>query len=211
MRLLLKVLTIALTSVIVPLCNVTAKNSYSQTIRQLDRALDKREKFISERRALIDSLKSDYSRHTGEDSKQLIKIGNAYCSFANDSAIHYFHQAINDAADDSERREATLRRAELLPLAGLYEAAEKTYSEVDTSAMDSNELQIYYNTGRQLYSYLAAAFEDFPQYSEKYKASALNHQKNLLALLDPQSEDYLFNLGEYYFMLSENARLQALL
>lgn len=186
-------------------------DNYGTAIKQLDHALEMREKFISDRQSLIDSLKEDYYKHPGADSKQLMKIGKAYSSFANDSAIHYFHIAIDDAADERERREAIMRRAELLPLAGLYEAAEKTYSEVDTTLMTSDELQIYHETGRQLYSYLAAAFEDFPNYSDGYVETALGHQRRLLELLNQKSEEYIFNLGEYYFLNGENIRAKALL
>ncbi|MDE5568106.1 MAG: hypothetical protein K2J12_06655 [Muribaculaceae bacterium] len=212
MSLIPKALLIAITTVTVSSWSqVMATDNYRTAIKQLDHALGMREKFISERQNLIDSLKEDYRSRPGADSEQLMKIGNAYSSFANDSAIHYFHSAIEDAADQRERREAIMRRAELLPLAGLYEAADKTYSEVDTAGMTREELQIYHETGRQLYSYLAAAFEDFPNYSDRYVETALSHQRRLLELLNQQSEEYIFNLGEYYFLKGENIRAKALL
>lgn len=180
-------------------------------ISRLDRALVSREDYIAGRQGLIDSLKSAEKNADTPEAVRLMAIGQAYSSFANDSAIHYFHTATEAARTDSERREATLRLAALLPLSGLYEAATNYYSKVDTSGMTAEELITYHDSGRQLYSYLAAAFEDYPQYSDRYSATALGHQEELLKLLDKSSDEYLFNLGEYYFLRGENTRAKALL
>ena len=183
----------------------------AEAVRSLDRALEHRDDYISERQAMIDSLKSSAPNSDISEARRLMEIGTAYSSFANDSAIHYFHVATERASDLRDKREALMKRAAILPLAGLYEAAIKTFSEIDTAAMTQEEMIVFHESGRQLYSYLAAAFEDYPQYNEQNKAAALNHQAQLLKLLNPKSNEYLFNLGEYYFLSGENTRAKALL
>lgn len=183
----------------------------NEAIDRLDQALKHRTNYIVKRQAMIDSLKATELNSGNSEAKRMLEIGHAYSYFTNDSAIHYFHIAIEAATDAKEKREALIQRASILPLAGLYEAAIRTFSGIDTTDMSKDEKVVYHDSGRQMYSYLAAAFEDYQQYNEQYKAMALSHQEKLLGLLNTRSEEYLFNLGEYYFLTGENIRAKALL
>ena len=156
-----------------------------------------RRHYIDIRQQRIDSLKDSYDKkhRTG----QLIAIADAYSSFANDSAITYYERALASGEHAAERTEAALKRAALLPLAGFYESAVKSFDAIDTTGMPERLRPLYYESGRRLYSYLASAYDDYAPYRKACNDKALVFQERLLDLLDRRSDDYLFNLGEYYF------------
>ena len=181
-----------------------AARSSAGAISALDRALAMRRHYIDIRQQRIDSLKDSYDKkhRTG----QLIAIADAYSSFANDSAITYYERALASGEHAAERTEAAL-----LPLAGFYESAVKSFDAIDTTGMPERLRPLYYESGRRLYSYLASAYDDYAPYRKACNDKALVFQERLLDLLDRRSDDYLFNLGEYYFLIGDEARAEALL
>lgn len=181
----------------------------SKSISELDRALDRREAFMALRQEKIDSLKSDYTHI--HSANTLIEIGEEYSSFSNDSAIVYFEHAIATAKNDNERISAVIRRASLLPLAGFFEAAIREFEAIDTNSISSEILPIYHEGGRKLYTYIASAFSDYKPYYELNRSKALDHQRWLLDNIDKNSDEYVFNLGEYYFLTGETSKAEALL
>lgn len=186
-----------------------ASESADDAIKRLDRALDMRQHYIESRQHTIDSLKLDYERN-GETSK-LIDIGDAYSQFVNDSALHYYERAMERATSRGDSVAASLKYASLLPLAGLHEAAHNIYEATDTLRLDDEAMKLYHESGRQLYSYLASAYNDYEPYRKACTEKALVHQARLLEMLDKAGDDYLFNLGEYYFVKGDNIRAEALL
>lgn len=178
-------------------------------IDRLDRALGKRERYIEQRQHLIDSLKDAYARNCRYGD--LIAIGDAYSSFINDSAIIYYERARSAAVNNAGRTEADLKRSALLPLTGYYETAVKSFGAIDSVALPAALRPLYYESGRRLYRYLSSAYEDYEPYRRSYADKALSYQEILLDLLDRSSDDYLFNLGEYYFQLGDETRAEALL
>ncbi len=200
-----------LLSAIILLVAVSATDIHaaSDAIDRLDRTLDNRGQFIEMRLHTIDSLKHIYS--ITRQPQHLIAIGDAYRSFANDSALHYFDMAANVARTPRRQAEARLRRAALLPLAGFYESAISSFENIDTASLAGSTMHLYHDAGRQLYSFLASAYEDYAPYRNAYLSKAIAHQKDLLTLLNKSSDDYLFNLGEYYFLTGDTVRAEALL
>lgn len=194
----------------IALCSCGGVSESDASIRKLDRALNQRDELTEARQARIDSLKTEAAGDL-RPYATLMTIGNAYISFVNDSAVHYFYLAEQSASDNEEATAAKLRRAALMPLGGFYEAAEKTFNAIDSTMLSEANLRCYHESGRQLYSYLSSAFEDFPPYRQRYQEKSLAHQKQLLGLLDRSSDEYQFNLGEYYFLRGQNERAEALL
>lgn len=194
----------------IALCSCGRVSESDASIRKLDRVLGQREELTAARQAKIDSLKTEAADDRSPYAT-LMTIGNAYISFVNDSAVHYFYLAEQSASNQEEATAAKLRRSALMPLGGFYEAAEKTFNSIDTTMLSDANLRCYHESGRQLYSYLSSAFEDFPPYRQRYHDKSLTHQKKLLDLLDRSSDEYQFNLGEYYFLRGQTERAEALL
>lgn len=183
--------------------------SADEAVRRLDRALDLRQKYIGLRQNAIDSLKRDFEQNGNPSG--LIAIGDAYSQFENDSALHYYELAGASASSVNDSVAASLKYASHLPLAGLHEAAHRIYESTDTSRLDTETMKLYHESGRQLYSYLASAYNYYEPYREAYKRKSLVHQARLLDMLDKASDEHLFNLGEYYFIQGDSIRGEALL
>ncbi|MDE6367854.1 MAG: hypothetical protein K2K94_01290 [Muribaculaceae bacterium] len=186
-----------------------ASESADDAIKRLDRALDMRQHYIELRQHSIDSLKGGYTLN--HEPARLIDIGDAYSLFVNDSALHYYELAMETATARGDSVAASLKYASLLPLAGLHEAAHKIYEATDTSRLDDVLKKLYHESGRQLYSYLASAYSDYEPYRKACTEKSLVHQARLLEMLDKRGDDYLFNLGEYYFINGDSVRAEALL
>lgn len=179
------------------------------SIIDLDHALDRREEIMASRQSFIDSLKNEYNlKH---QAKTLMEIGDAYSSFSNDSALAYFDQAIATAKNEKDRLPTIIKRASLLPLAGFFEVAVREFEAIDTNSISSDILPLYHESGRKLYNYIASAYSDYKKYYNLNQSKALAHQSKLLQIIDKSSDDYIFNLGEYYFLTGDISKAEALL
>lgn len=185
------------------------EHALNKSIAKLDHALDKREEIMASRQTTIDSLKSNYNlKH---QAKTLMEIGDAYSSFSNDSALVYFDHAVNTANNEQDSILAIIKRASLLPLAGFFEIATREFEAIDTNFVSPDILPLYHESGRKLYSYIASAHSDYKPYYNLNRTKALYHQNKLLQIMKKSSDEYIFNLGEYYFLTDETSKAEALL
>lgn len=187
----------------------SAHASTIEAIHALDRALDRRDSFISSRQHVIDSLKESLSSE--RSFELLMSVADNYSSFSNDSAIIYYQSAEEAATNDDNRLCARLKRLSLMPLASIFEGAVKAFEETDTTGLPPQMMRAYYENGRRLYSYVASAYTDYAPYHELYIGKALDAQRHLIGLLPPDSDEHTFNLGEYYFLTGKHTRAKAML
>lgn len=181
----------------------------AKAIQALDRALDRRDEFIHRRQSTIDSLKRIPA--VKSDFRLLMDVGDSYCLFSNDSAIVYYRLAADAATDADSRLHADLKRLSLLPLAGIFEEAVKTYEATDTCGLSPETMKAYYENGRRMYSYIASAYAGYAPYHSFYRNKALEAQRHLISLLPPDSDEYIFNVGEYDFLSGRYTRAKAML
>lgn len=183
-----------------------SQKEIDKTLTKLDRTLDSREEFIAARQRCIDSLKQ-----RPHELSTLMDIGDAYSSFDNDSAIAYFSLGEHNAGTRVEAMKFRLRMLPLLPLAGYSETAVNSYESIIPDSIVGSLLPQYHESGRKLYSYVASYHQtDTPNYNS-YISKALACQRNLLDELDPDSDEYRFNMGEYHFLLGEDSKASAYL
>ena len=183
----------------------------SEALNELDDVLSKRSVYIAERQKRIDALNDSIARHKGSNLKLLWDIAEQYRGFENDSAINYLDRGIALAPTQAEAIPFKLQRATLLPLVGFFETAINAYDSIDPDEVSNATLPLYYDSGRQMYSYLAAFYASYPKVSALYRDKALKLQRQLLEVLPHDSENYHFNLGEYYFIVGDNAKAEPLL
>lgn len=179
---------------------------------RLDSELKHANDYIAGRHVRIDSLRALLA----DDSQPstLGEIAAQYTSFNNDSALVYYTKAYNAAKTEGIDSLATiyrLRRASLLPLGGFMLESIKEYNAIDTSSMSTNDLCVYYNSGRQMYSYLGSFYRAFPATQIRYDSLATDAQIKLLSHLSESSPFYLLNSGELYYNQGNYAHAQALL
>lgn len=196
-----------------------SQNDCKHALTELDDSLARRNIFIERRQniinRLVDSLNSlpstlDPRPLTPDREDLLLRIAQHYIGFNNDSALQYISRGYEEST--SERKILfALAQAQLLPLSGFFSPALDIYNSINPDSLSPQSLIAYYENGRQMYSYMAAFAGDQPQYITRYSQAALQCQQNLLHLLDPNSLEYKFNLGEYYFLTGQKGKATALL
>lgn len=163
----------------------------------LDSSLAIRHEIEAGRQRYIDSLvalqKNDTTRHC-----LIMEIGEAYTGFDNDSALVYFTRGVNLGAP--ENLPYRWKFASLLPLNGFFETAVNAFDSIDVAEVPDSLLASYYDSGRQMYSYIAAFFRAYPEVAAPYEKKALDMQAKLLTVLPQRSPEYRFNEAEYHFL-----------
>lgn len=206
---MIKVIAIILLSAISWLPAICAeRTTLDRAIRNLDHALDNRQDYISKRQNRIDSLKAIQRQRPSVEG--LIEIGNLYSSFVNDSAMVYYADAYQRSQNPSLKLSAKLKYLSIVPLSGSFESAVNEYLAI--TDIPANLKTLYYESGRKMYSYIASSFgENQGQLHKQYLNKAIEAQHALLELLPNDGIDYLYNLGELYYLSGENTRAKALL
>ncbi len=179
-----------------------------EALSVLDNELSQRTNYISRRQHKIDSLISV----TGVNPRLSVleEIADVYTSFNNDSAIAYLDRALK-IANPKEAMHLQWKRASLLPLSGFFEDGIKTFESIPVDSISTEELASYYDSGRQLYSYLASFYSQYPEYSETAAKQALKLQQELIKILPAGSVASNFNIGEFYFLTGKHGPAKILL
>lgn len=179
----------------------------SDAIRRLDDDIARRRFYTALRERHIDSLAA---MARGREAMPYIAVAHAYAGFNNDSALAWLGRA-ERRATGADLQETRLHLAALLPLAGLFDSAEAKLAQVDTTLLDRRRMLSYYDHARQMYSYFAAFFSRYPELRERYASLAASMQEHMLALLPPESDEYIFNAGELAFVHGSYPRAAVLL
>lgn len=174
----------------------------------LDRTLERQGSFLDARQKRIDSLGMILAANPNPDL--MMEIACAYERFNNDSAMHYLNRGAA-MAKGTARLPFLWKVASLMPLDGFFEQAINTFGKVDPDSVPPGELASYYDSGRQMYSYMSAFFRDYPEIADRQRAMALQFQAKLLEVLPRGCDAHRFNLGEYYFLVGEHAKAKVLL
>lgn len=200
-----------------------------RSLRQLDYVMSRRDEFKQRRVRHLDSLKTVRNRVARVDSigwlERTMEIAKGYTSFNNDSALLYFTDGYNMARDvasrhpgspvgntaDSLGMEFRMRRATYLSVSGFVNDALNEYNGMDTTRMGSVLLANYYEAGRQMYSFISFYYDGYLSTYDYWNNRSIDTQRKLLPLLQPNTDKYLLNLGEYYYNIREYTRSREIL
>lgn len=199
---------LALLFFLVPLAVMPRDIDAKAALDRLDDVLERQEVYLDSRQAYIDSLGN--VRRGKNSPELLLAIAEAYKGYNNDSAIVYLRSGARMTEGIAASR-FRWRVAALLPLDGFFDQAIRTYNSVDADSVPAEELPSYYDSGRQMYSYISAFFRDYPETAGEHKAKALEMQRKLLDVLPDGSREKKFNLGEYYYLTGSNEKARMLL
>lgn len=215
----------------VPLLQASAftEKDVERSLRQLDYVMRRRDEFKQRRVRHLDSLKTARNRVARVDSigwlERTMEIAKGYTSFNNDSALLYFTDGYNMARDvasrhpgspvgntaDSLGMEFRMRRATYLSVSGFVNDALNEYDGMDTTRMGSVLLANYYEAGRQMYSFISFFYDGYLSTYDYWNNRSIEAQRKLLPLLQPNTDKYLLNLGEYYYNIREYTRSREIL
>lgn len=183
--------------------------TYQQALYMLDGDLNKREGYIRDRQARIDSLTA-HTHTYGNTPGLLMDIAKGYMSFNNDSAIVYLMRGI-DSSTGIDRQRFRWNLASLLPLAGFFNDALSTFDSISPDSIPRSGLVAYYDAGRQMHSYMAAFFNTYPSVRDSHMHKALEYQSKMIEMLPYGTAAHKFNLGEYYFLTGRRDMARILL
>ena len=180
-----------------------------RSLAALDDSIAHRIDFVNRRQRKIDNYINTLNQE-GPSEQLLLAISEQYTGFNNDSALHYLEMGLkSDACPD--KLPFALGRAQLLPLSGLFTPAIEIYNSIDVEMVPNEKLPLYYDCGRQMYSYMAAFSAGDQNYREQFTAKSMECQRQLLEVLPQESLSYKYNLGEFYFFSGAKGRARALL
>lgn len=166
----------------------------AEALSTLDRNLRNRSRYIDERQAKIDSLRSTVDP-ASPDPQLILQIVNLYRGFENDSALYYLEEGLGSGKELPPR--FLWKRAALLPLAGMFEEAEKTFSKVDSTGLSGDDLASYLEAGRQMHRYAADFYVRDPERHASHVFSSLEFQKRNIETMDHDNDWYKYNEAEF--------------
>jgi tetratricopeptide (TPR) repeat protein len=191
------------------------------SLRQLDTELHRCDNFKLKRIAHLDSLKAERRNQLTIDTlawlHTTMEIAKGYNAFNNDSSIIYYTQGYDCALLLAQNNKGTslgrdaealafkfrVRRATYMSLSGLVHDAINEYEAVDTLRATPDMMRVYHDSGRQMFSYISSYYSNWLSAHDYWQNRAVQSQIKLLPLLDPTSNKYLLNRGEYYFNICE--------
>ena len=186
-------------------------------LTNLDAELAIADSYLTRHQAAIDSLKKVHYRTPDSDTAWMqttMEIADKYAAFNTDSALRYYNRAYQHAIEsqlDSAALISKLKRATYLPLVGFTAEAIDDYESIDSGSLPPDMLELYYESGRQMYSYIASFYPSYPEAYGRWQQKALDAQKQLIQLLDIASPKYKLNQGEYYYSNGEHSKAKVIL
>lgn len=191
-------------------CSALEISRLESATLQLDRAIKERRNYIALRQRQIDSVQAQLGRHDLYKPALYMSMANLYKSFNNDSSMAYLRRGIA-ATTGTDSYPFRFRYAEQLPLCGLFDTAHSIFYGIPRDSVPPEMLADYLDAGRQMHSYMAAFFGDYPEVAEPHKDQALAFQKEMLDVLSHDSKLYKFNRAEYAFLTGELSYARVLL
>lgn len=196
-------------------CTSTAKQADSVFVR-LDKLLDEQNRYTRQKENGIDSLKQDLRRPSLSLQQQFVlnqKLGEAYELFISDSAMIYFNRSISIARSLHKTdwmNEAQLHQVSVYSVSGMYVEALEMLQSVDRHTLSASLLPLWYNSARQLYSFLISFSHD-SVFISRYAQLHHEYRDSLLALLPPASPEYQLYEAERLMADGQNDRARAIL
>ena len=220
---------LTLTSLLTCTASSFTDRDVERSLIQLDNELKHRDHYLEKRVSRLDSLKKVRRGLEGKDTvawlETTMEIAKGYNSFNNDSAIIYYTKGYDAALEiatatppsplastaDSLQAEFRLRRATYMSLSGFVSDAVNEYEAVDTSRMNDGLKATYHESGRQMYYFISSYYGGWLETYDYWNNRSIESQRQLIPLLDPASNEYHLNLGEYFYNIREYARSREIL
>ena len=185
-------------------------------LKCLDNELSKAGMYDRHKLDRLDSLKLQNSRSGADVQSQLrlwTEIAREYETFISDSALLYYTKAVevaNTVGDSTALLVAKLGRIKVLGVLGLFKEGVDELTDVESGVIPEKMRSAYLDTGRQLYSYMAA-FAQSGVYYDQYSYMLNFYRNEQLKTLDHASPVYREFLAEHYYSQGLAQRAKSLL
>lgn len=196
-------------------CYAIDSEMVSQALDQLDDQLMLRDQYLSKRIARIDSIRNEIDK--ASSTEQLLdiydKLGDEYHAFNNDSSLVYYTRGYDLAREKSLEPTATIfriKRAVNLPLSGFMSDAVNELDDIDVSSLPKELLTLYYESGRQMCSYIASFYAGNAS-GDYWKERQKWFLDEYISLYPKDDEMYTINFATWLVDIGERAQALGLL
>jgi hypothetical protein len=210
----IKSATIIFIFFIVCTLSVNAKNRLDSLLTELDKTIEQEEHYTSLKEERIKGLKQDLLKISGIDARfRLYKeIFNEYEAFICDSAYQYSLLCLS--LDEQQKNiywinESKLQISSTLTISGMYPEAVELLSSIDKAALGEEQIIDYYTNYYHAYN----EWGEYAEYSyaAKYKEKGKAYQDSVLALVKPDSFEYVMEYSWRYMEQEEYDKAKKLL
>lgn len=210
----IKSATIIFILFIVCTLSVNAKNRLDSLLTELDKTIEQEEHYTSLKEERIKGLKQDLLKTSGIDARfRLYKeIFNEYEAFICDSAYQYSLLCLSLAEQQKNIywiNESKLQISSTLTISGMYPEAVELLSSIDKAALGEEQIIDYYTNYYHAYN----EWGEYAEYSyaAKYKEKGKAYQDSVLALVKPNSFEYVMEYSWRYMEQEEYDKAKKLL
>ncbi len=186
--------------------------STDEAVAILDDYLDHKADYERMRLDSISDLSRALACANAADSLGLIEqLGNAYCLFNADSALHYYDLGLKVALARGARDYViafTMHKASRLPLTGAIRESVDLYSSLEPRLLSPCQRRTYYEAGNRLFLF-AESFYTVDSLRSKYHRYAVDATDSLLLYEPAGSPRYLFYEAQAARNHGDTARARA--
>lgn len=213
----------ALLAIAIASCSAPKQDEFSESkekdvkavLSQLDSEVHKRNVYISERNARIDSLRTLRDGASGElRLDYTMAIAELYHGFLTDSSLVECRRGERLAGEVGASYKGLvmrMSRLQQMPLVGFSHDAVEEYESLQSDSMTAEERIVVLRAGHQMYCYIAAQYPNYPDEQTKWNTKALAAQQELVGLLDHDSPELLLNAGDCEMTKGNDARAYSIL
>lgn len=187
----------------------------NESLNRLDMEIKKQPVYLSQHSAHIDSLHSCLVKAVDIDSilDITMQLGDSFTAFNNDSSLVYYTKGYDFAREKGRNVKAIefrIRRAVNLPLSGFIHDATNEFYDVDKTALPDSLLPFYYESGRQLFSYISSFYSgnESGRYWSRFEREFHDSYMRLNSVNDPF---YTINLASQLIISGNRSQAQGLL
>ncbi|NDV97587.1 hypothetical protein D0T84_22275 [Dysgonomonas sp. 521] len=209
-----KSITIIFILFIVCALSVNAKNRLDSLLTELDKTIEQEEYYTSLKEERIKGLKQDLLKTSDTDARfHLYKeIFNEYEAFICDSAYQYSLLCLSLAEQQKNIywiNESKLQISSTLTISGMYPEAVELLSSIDKAVLGEEQIIDYYTNYYHAYN----EWGEYAEYSyaAKYKQKGKAYQDSVLALVKPNSFEYVMEYAWRYMEQEEYDKAKKLL
>lgn len=177
--------------------------SIPSLIQRLDKVLDEREVYVTEKVQRIDSLKQRFSQCPSLNEKYAIstRLVIEYRSYICDSAMKYVDENWKVAIQTKnveQLNETKLLRANLLLSVGMYQETFDILRSMDKAQLTVPLLKQFYHCSEQVYYHLSN-YAKGTLYGEEYGHKSKLYVDSLLLISDKNSNEYMRLLARKFY------------
>lgn len=186
-------------------------------LESVDREIARRDVYLQRRSSLIDSLNRLIGELPRRDVRRLelmMFLGDCYTGYLTDSAIVNYERGEELArrlGDRDKEMNFRLKRIAVLPVAGFGSKAVDMYESIPVDSLDGELRIAALEAGRQMYSYQASFFRNYPDEYDRWLDKSIELQRQLIEELPQGTEKFMLNQGEYFFLTGKPSEARAVL